>query len=572
MKRDDAKRGKSRQDVDLSRRAFLGSAAMLTAAGSLLGTPSVAGAVSKPKLVGPLAGNRRRNQAFRARVESANFNHHLPIPAHPTNGDEALYPDRIGSYSKGLPHNSFGEVDMVAYNAFMGACATGLPAAFEAIPLGCPNPAQQMKLVNPQGGLAFDLEGTDSHQFTMRAAPAFASAEEAGEIVENYWMALLHDVAFTDYGTSPLAQGAADDLSAMSDFRGPKVGGNVTPETLFREDVPGGLMGPYISQFLWRPAPFGAEYVEKRMRTVAAGVEYMTAAADWLDVQKGCRPSSGPQFDPTRRYIRNGRDLSQWVHIDVLFQAYFDAALIIMTPPDATDTVTGGGIGCPPNPGNPYIGSQTQEGFGTFGGPYFATILAEVSTRALKAVWYQKWFLHRRLRPEMFAGRVHHKIVNGRNYPIHDDVLNSDALAEIFSEHGTYFLPMAFPEGSPLHPAYGAGHATVAGACVTILKALFNETFPVANPVVASADGLSLVPYAGPDAGSLTVGGELNKLAVNVAFGRNIAGVHWRTDGGESMRLGEAVAISILRDQRACYNEVFGGFTFTKFDGTTITV
>ncbi len=571
MKRDDAKRRKSRHDIDLSRRAFLGSAAMLTAAGSLLGTPGVAGAVPKPNLAGPLAGNRRRNQAFRARVESANFNHHLPIPAHPTNGDEALYPDRIGSYSKGLPHNSFGEVDMVAYNAFMRACATGLPADFEAIPLGCPNPAQQMKLVNPQAGLAFDLEGTDSHQFTMRAAPAFASAEEAGEIVENYWMALLHDVAFTDYGTSPMVQDAADDLSAMSDFRGPKVGGNVTPETLFREDVPGGLMGPYISQFLWRPAPFGAEYVEKRMRTVAAGVEYMTAAADWLDVQNGCKPA-GPQFDPTRRYIRNGRDLSQWVHIDVLFQAYFDAALIIMTPPDATDTVTGGGIGCPPNPGNPYIGSQTQEGFGTFGGPYFATILAEVSTRALKAVWYQKWFLHRRLRPEAFAGHIHHKIASGRNYSIHDDVLNSDALAEVFSEHGTYFLPMAFPEGSPLHPAYGAGHATVAGACVTILKALFNETFPVANPVVASADGLSLVPYVGPDAGSLTVGGELNKLAVNVAFGRNIAGVHWRTDGGESMRLGEALAISILRDQRACYSEVFGGFTFTKFDGTTITV
>ena len=574
MKNNDRKRGKPRQEVDLSRRAFLGNAAALTVAGGLLGAPGVAGAAPKPKPakgIDPQAGNRRRTQAFRARVEAATFNHHLPIPDHPTNGDEDLYPDRIGSYSKGLPHNSFGEVDMVAYNAFLGACATGLPADFEAIPMGCPNPAQQMKLVNPQAGLAFDLEGTDSHQFAMRAAPAFASAEEAGELVENYWMALLRDVAFTDYGTSPLAQDAADDLSAMSDFRGPKVGGNVTPGTLFREDAPGGLMGPYISQLLWRPAPFGAEYVEKRMRTVAAGVDYMTSAADWLDVQNGCMPA-GPQFDPVRRYIRNGRDLSEWVHIDVLFQAYFGAALILMTPPDATDTVTGGGIGCPPNPGNPYLGSQTQIGFGTFGGPYFATILAEVSTRALKAVWYQKWFLHRRLRPEVFAGRIHHKIVNGRGYPIHDDVLNSEALAEVFSDHGTYFLPMAFPEGSPLHPAYGAGHATVAGACVTILKALFDETFPVANPVVASADGLSLVPYAGPDAGSLTVGGELNKLAANVANGRNIAGVHWRTDATESLKLGEAVAISILRDQRACYSESFGGFTFTKFDGTTITV
>ena len=210
--------------------------------------------------------------------------------------------------------------------------------------------------------------------------------------------------------------------------------------------------------------------------------------------------------------------------------------------------------------------------FGTFGGPYILALVCEVSTRALKSVWFTKWLVHRRLRPETFGGRVHHKIANGRSYPIHDDVLNSDALAEVFSNDGTYFLPQAYPEGSPLHPSYGAGHATVAGACVTVLKALFDETFVIPNPVVPSADGLSLVPYVGPDAGSLTVGGELNKIAANVAIARNVAGIHWRTDGIESLRLGEAVAISILRDQRGCYNEDFGGFTFTKFDGTTITV
>jgi hypothetical protein len=36
--------------------------------------------------------------------------------------------------------------------------------------------------------------------------------------------------------------------------------------------------------------------------------------------------------------------------------------------------------------------------------------------------------------------------------------------------------------------------------------------------------------------------------------------------------LGEAVAISILRDQRSTCNEPLSGFAFTKFDGTTITV
>ncbi|OGP84937.1 MAG: phosphoesterase [Deltaproteobacteria bacterium RBG_13_65_10] len=438
--------------------------------------------------------------------------------------------------------------------------------------MGCANASQQRKLVNPLAGIAFDLEGTDSHQLAMPAAPAFASAEEAGEIVENYWMALLRDVPFTQYETHLLVQEAATELSALSDFRGPKVLGQVTPATLFRANLPGALAGPTISQFLLKPIPFGAQFVEQRMRTVAPDVDYLMSEGDWLEAQNGCAPSQPIQFDATRRYIRNGRDLGQWVHVDVLFQAYFDALLILLTPPDPSDTVTGGGIGAPPNPGNPYLGSKTQQGFGTFGGPYMATMVAEVATRALKAQWYQKWFVHRRLRPEAFAGAVHHALVHGRGYSIHDDVLNSGALAQVFSKYGTYFLPMAFPEGSPVHPAYGAGHATVAGACVTILKAMFDETFLVPSPVVPSADGLSLEPYTGPDAGSLTVGGELDKLAANIALGRNLAGVHWRTDGSESLLLGEAVAIGILRDQRGCYGEEFGGFTFTKFDGTQITV
>jgi hypothetical protein len=90
---------------------------------------------------------------------------------------------------------------------------------------------------------------------------------------------------------------------------------------------------------------------------------------------------------------------------------------------------------------------------------------------------------------------------------------------------------------------------------------------------VPSSDGLSLVPFSGP---ALTVGGELNKVASNIGTGRNIAGVHWRSDALESFRLGERIAISILRDQRAVYNEnregFFQGYTFTKFDGTQITV
>jgi len=135
--------------------------------------------------------------------------------------------------------------------------------------------------------------------------------------------------------------------------------------------------------------------------------------------------------------------------------------------------------------------------------------------------------------------------------------------------NGTYLLPMAFPEGSPTHPSYGAGHATVAGACVTVLKAFFDESFVIPNPVEAAPDGLSLRPYVGRP---LTVGGELNKLASNIAIGRNIAGVHWRSDATESLKLGEELAIRYMREERDCFNEAFNGFSLRRFDGVTITV
>jgi hypothetical protein len=109
----------------------------------------------------------------------------------------------------------------------------------------------------------------------------------------------------------------------------------------------------------------------------------------------------------------------------------------------------------------------------------------------------------------------------------------------------------------------------VAGACVTALKAWYDETFVLPEPVVASADGATLQPYMGD---ALTVGNELNKLATNYVTGRIWEGFHWRSDGIEGLQLGEAVAIGILADEHGTFNEAWGGLTLTKFDGTTITV
>jgi hypothetical protein len=196
-------------------------------------------------------------------------------------------------------------------------------------------------------------------------------------------------------------------------------------------------------------------------------------------------------------------------------------------------------------------------------------MVARVANASLRAGWYHKWLVHRRLRPEAFGARVHSHLTGVATTPIHAELLDSAAMDAVFAAKGTYLLPQAYPEGSPTHPAYPAGHACFIGATVTILKALFKESFVIPSPVVASPDGLTLMPYVGPD---LTVGGELDKLAANISLGRDTAGIHWRTDGVEGMNLGEAVAIGVLEDMKATYHEAFAGFSLTKFDGTTVTI
>lgn len=555
------------QPVSTGRRRFLGRVGGATAA------TIVAGMTTQTALAQFPGGNRnptscddpnfpfgvepadmaanRFMKAYKCRIEAAKMAQKRPLVYPITNGDDDRYSNKIGSYSKGLPHNQLGEVDLAAYETLVTARTTQSPDDFEKIQLGLGR-----KLTSPQAGLAMDLEGPDSHHVTLPPPPRLASAEAAGEAVELYWMAHARDVNFNDYATDPIIARAAQELSGLSDFRGPKENGKVTPNTIFRNSTPGDLNGPWLSQFLTLDFNFGANFVSQKIKTLATGVNYMTQFQDWLDVQNGADPSANIQFDPTPRYIRNLRDMAQWVHVDALYQAYLHACLIIM------------GQGTRLDPGLPLYDSKTQAAFAQCGGPHILTLVTEVATRALKAVWYQKWFVHHRLRPEEFGGRVHNTKSGTASYPLHPDILNSSAVAEAFSKYGTYLLPQAFPEGSPTHSSYGSGHATVAGACVTALKAFFDETDIVKNPKVVSADGSTLIPYDGPP---LTIGGELNKVASNVANGRNGASIHWRTDAVNSLKLGEAVTIGILQEQKLTYNDNVE-MTLTKFDGTQITI
>jgi hypothetical protein len=499
---------------------------------------------------------------------------------HPTNGDEELYADKSGTYTKCLKQDRPGVVNPKAFKKFrvaLGSADGKTPGTADFEVSGLLGAGR--KLNGPLGAFALTLVGADSQHFGAAVAPPapkLASPEYATELVELYWASLLRDVPFTEYATNATAIAAAKELTQLgATYAGPKnAKGVVTPDLLFRGGLTlphkkgkpttyfaGETMGPYISQLCIRPTHLGAQPIDQIVDTLAAGVDYLTDLKAWAAIQNGASPP--PPLPDRRRYLHDGRGLASYTHGDELYQAYLVAYLVLNT------------LGIGANPTSPYNKFKNQQAFGTFGGPDIVATLGAVARAAINSVWYQKWIVHLRHRPESGGGIVEliqtgqGNTIDGKVNPI---VLTSQALQQSHVKNGSYLLSQAFPEGSPAHPAYPTGHGTVAGACITVLKFFFNGEAKIPNPMVPSADGLSLVPYTGADSGKLTVNGELHKLAHNISFGHGIhAGIHWRSDSDSSILQGEAVALTFLQDQAWTYKENFA-VKLTKLDGTTATI
>lgn len=415
--------------------------------------------------------------------------------------------------------------------------------------------------------------------------------------------------------------------------------GELTTETAFRGSTKGAQTGPYLSQFMLIgtssiagpgggassfPAkdstfdlhdgfiPYGSLIIDQRALTHKNCLDYMTDWSSWLDVQNGAKVSGVDQFEKERRFITTPRDLATYVHYDALYESYLNACLILLS----TGAKHSKGFPEPSPSGN-------RDAFATFGGPHILSLVTEVATRCLKAVRRQKYNYHRRGRPELLGGRLttvcldkakrlgcakeafektYKEIPDALRKAIikHNNLQNSAAMQGMRAikcgsinpegitkkkfEDCNLLLPMAFPEGSPMHPAYGAGHATVAGGCVTMLKAFF-EMFEDCdsgeerklldgdgNPIifVPNADGSKLVKDK-KQKEALTIQGELDKLAANIAIGRNMAGVHFYSDYFDSLRMGERIAVGILMEQAPTYGD-YMETTFKSFDGDMITI
>ena len=557
----------------------------------------------------------RHDDAYEIRIKAAKIARDRDFENnHQNNGEENEYKDKdehrnfIANYTKGFRHHpktdrDAGEVINADYRKLVDAMESGDPDDFEALPLGGNPPTFGRKLTSPQAGLMFDLEGPDSQDIPIRKAPRIDSAEAAGEMAELYWMALCRDIRFDQFPSDTTIGQAVIDLQPTnySDFPHPfprKDGipvESITSDTIFRGVTPGDRVvgSPYISQFLYQPIPWGSQTL-KQVQPVLEKMDYLTTYDEWLSAQDGKMiDDTDKKVDVTivpPRPILTPRDLAYYVHVDALYQAYLGACLILLNTKDNTMTPPKKVYGF--DPLLPYQKPESKQmGFAIFGGPHILSLVTEVATRALKAVWFQKWGVHRRLRPEAYGGLIHRQLHADSPTPttdltepdpsyetkIHVDILGktgpNQILEKIRSTYGSYLLPQAFPEGSPTHPSYGAGHATVAGACVTIIKAWFNEDDPIFKPKKPNPAGDAAVDAPELEPLNLKVGDELNKLAANIAIGRNWAGVHYRSDYTESIKLGEKIALGVLQEQASCYHKK-DPFKcgLTRFDGQKIEI
>ncbi|MCB0329636.1 MAG: vanadium-dependent haloperoxidase [Bdellovibrionales bacterium] len=485
---------------------------------------------------------RRYARALKNRLKAYRRARKKRLPTQRANRDVRTFGPAFG-YTKVLPKDDIAEPSPAQFRVYQQEIKKGKFQSFED------NVASGAKgFKNPIGAHCTDLQGFDASQFSIPPAPAVESAEASAEIAELYWMALCRDVSFSDYETDSTVSSAISDLnSGYSDFRGAKVDGLVTPGTLFRSGAPGRLIGPYVSQLLLLDVATGRLSFDQRQQTTKPGSDWMTRSDFFNFRQGGNRDGNEHVFDETKRYIRNGRDLAMVVWDDKTFSTYLHGFYILFN------------MGISRDSGNPYTTARVSTGFVTGDYPQIMSELAGVILPALKAAWWQKWNVHLRIRPEEFAGRIHYHKVGATDYSfLSPEILESTVLEQVFTYNGlidasaypgngaSYLLPMAYPEGCPNHPSYPSGHAVMAGAAATLLKAHFDENEVIKSPMIPNADGTALEPYTGGE--TLTVGNEINKLASNICEGRNWAGLHYRSDMEQGLRLGEKVAIELLRE------------------------
>ena len=403
---EDADHNNENVPADSSRRSFLGTVGGATAAlaVALPLEPLFEGKHGQAEASVVQYGSGSRTNASWQYRDSTADNNKINVGELPDNGDAERFTDFSGSWSKCLPHPYLGIVNRASWQSLVYALQTGRHQDFNNILVGNPGgPGFTGTLNGPEGALAFDLEGLDSHATDIPPAPSVASAQTAAEEVEHYWAALMRDVNFTDYATSSLAAQACADLNNLSYVRSHNsiFPYPVTPQNLFRGQIvpgDGSVQGPYVSQFLLQPTFLGAQPLSQMFQRLLSVSE---GGADYRD-QSHRVPECGerlPAVVQPASTIRYSATCA-WVATWPLTPTWTRSIRRTLSPSSSlrvlahrSTRVTPISARKPNTASAPLAASQA--------GPVDCVgTIPEMATRALKAAWFHKWVVNLRQRPE----------------------------------------------------------------------------------------------------------------------------------------------------------------------------
>ena len=447
--------------------------------------------------------------------------------------------------------------------------------------------ASSSKLVDAHCIFDVELEGKYKSSFVIPPAPSITSLTTTAEILEVYVMALLRNYNFhildpecIFYDDIPMeAKTYLDTLIGYLNLPGIKgllpyqhfdSNHNITKDTLFRGIARGDVIGPYVSQFFYYETAIGNLKLEQKYQCLDLSENIVPDISNsryyfgkteqyFNEIWNGGLKSFSIQTKT--KYMTTILDLAMYINRDQIWEAIFVTASLFLSR------------GIP-------IGFHTKSRSPVFSrfinlGPVdLYNLMIRATKLAMNATWVWKWS-QLRPRPEEMAYQIHlAKAHNDSTINFPEELLNNPILQEIATKNnGKYLMPLGYSQGSPFHPSYPGGHATIAGAMATIMKAWFNCDCLI-PAVVPDMTGNNLVMYKlknNNDIQYLRIEDELEKLVTNCSHSRNMAGIHYRSDTEVGISIGEQAAISVLEDEVNKYSDEIA-FRFRKRSGEVVTI
>jgi hypothetical protein len=460
------------------------------------------------------------------------------------------------------------------------------------------NPASIMKYVDPNIKYTMALDIKCPFYFPWVAPPIIGSQLNKIDIFEIYFMSWVRDLPFFLYDKPNFL---SDKLNKAVLYLNQLNGSNqefktnlyypqfpVTPNNIFRGRAPGDIIGPYVSQFLFYDAyvnyntslpsnnyfkgfmPKIADNSKRHFMYNSPDADYVVNGlgrgpfgvqeAEYLKITNGqpnllSKPTNFQPFTTKQRHVLTGRDLAAVVHADYPCELPLKALEILLS-------YKAKGKAGVFNDSNIGKGITT---FVQFSGPEVHNSIGQIAKEALRVVCFFKYHWMR-LRPEELAAKINYQSKDAKSSSdlknFFNDALVNEILGEIkmANNNESLHMPVVYPEGCPLHPSYPAGHAVIGAACNSYIKAMYDDSAlfsSILPPVEVQADISNKIDFANLEtklvnlpkevADKMTIGGELDKLTSNIAFGRNIAGIHYRSDAEYSFMLGELIAANFIQ-------------------------